>query len=87
VIFGVSHEPISAIAGCLRADASGKVVLTKVYVSAQVALPDWARGRGLAIFLTGVDAGAEGVDALVVEEVAIGGQAFVGIGFHRSRCS
>jgi hypothetical protein len=39
-------------------------VLTKVYVSAQVALPDWARGRGLAIFL-GVDAGAEGLDALV----------------------
>jgi hypothetical protein len=28
------------------------VVLTKLYVSAQVALPDWARGRGLAIFLT-----------------------------------
>jgi hypothetical protein len=28
------------------------VVLTTLYVSAQVALPDWARGRGLAIFLT-----------------------------------
>jgi hypothetical protein len=28
------------------------VVLTKLYVSAQVALPDWARGRGLAVFLT-----------------------------------
>ena len=26
--------------------------MTKLYVSAQVALPDWARGRGLAIFLT-----------------------------------
>jgi Transmembrane secretion effector len=52
VIFGVSHEPISAIAACLLAGASWTVVLTKLYVSAQVALPDWARGRGLAIFLT-----------------------------------
>ena len=26
--------------------------MTKLYVSAQVALPDWARGRGLAVFLT-----------------------------------
>jgi hypothetical protein len=52
VIFGVSHEPVSAIAACLLAGASWTVVLTKLYVSAQVALPDWARGRGLAIFLT-----------------------------------
>ena len=27
-------------------------MLTKLDVSAQVALPDWARGRGLAVFLT-----------------------------------
>ena len=27
-------------------------MLTKLYVSAQIALPDWARGRGLAVFLT-----------------------------------
>jgi MFS family permease len=52
VIFGVSHEPISAISACLLAGASWTVVLTKLYVSAQVALPDWARGRGLAVFLT-----------------------------------
>ena len=52
VIFGVSHEPISAIAACLLTGASWTVVLTKLYVSAQVALPDWARGLGLAIFLT-----------------------------------
>jgi Transmembrane secretion effector len=29
-------------------------VLTVLYVSAQVALPDWVRGRGLAIFLTAI---------------------------------
>jgi hypothetical protein len=34
------------------AGASWTVVLTSLYVSAQVALPDWVRGRGLAIFLT-----------------------------------
>ena len=28
------------------------MVLSKLYVSAQVALPDWARGRGLAVFLS-----------------------------------
>lgn len=39
-------------AALLLAGASWTVVLTKLYVSAQVALPDWARGRGLAIFLT-----------------------------------
>ena len=52
VIFGVSHEPISAISAGLLAGASWMVVLTKLYVSAQVALPDWARGHGLAVFLT-----------------------------------
>ena len=26
--------------------------MTTMFVSAQVALPDWVRGRGLAIFLT-----------------------------------
>jgi hypothetical protein len=52
VIFGVSHEPISAISACLLGGVSWTVMLTKLYVSAQVALPDWARGRGLAVFLT-----------------------------------
>jgi Transmembrane secretion effector len=50
VIFGVSHEPISAIAACLLAGASWTVVLTKLYVSAEVALPDWARGRASRYF-------------------------------------
>ena len=52
VTFGFSHEPIAAVLACLLAGASWTIVLTKLYVSAQVALPDWARGRGLAIFLT-----------------------------------
>ena len=52
VLFGLAHDPITAISACLLAGAAWTVVLTKLYVSAQVALPDWARGRGLAIFLT-----------------------------------
>ena len=52
VLFGLAHDPITAVAACLLGGASWTLVLTKLYVSAQVALPDWARGRGLAVFLT-----------------------------------
>jgi Transmembrane secretion effector len=52
ILFGLAREPIAAICACLVSGASWTVVLTKLYVSAQVALPDWARGRGLAVFLT-----------------------------------
>jgi Transmembrane secretion effector len=36
----------------LIAGAAWTVVLSVLYVSAQLALPDWVRGRGLSIFLT-----------------------------------
>ncbi len=52
VLFGLSRQPITAICACLLGGAAWTLVLTKLYVSAQVALPDWARGRGLAVFLT-----------------------------------
>ena len=52
VLFGLAHEPVTAISACLLGGAAWTVVLTNLYVSAQVALPDWARGRGLAVFLT-----------------------------------
>ena len=52
VLFGLAHDPITAVSACLLGGASWTVVLTELYVSAQVALPDWARGRGLAVFLT-----------------------------------
>jgi MFS family permease len=52
VLFGLAHEPVTAICACLLAGASWTAVITKLYVSAQVALPDWARGRGLAVFLS-----------------------------------
>ncbi len=52
VLFGLARESIVAILACLLGGAAWTLVLTKLYVSAQVALPDWARGRGLAVFLT-----------------------------------
>ena len=51
VLFGFSREPVVAISACLIAGASWTVIVTSLYVSAQVALPDWVRGRGLAILL------------------------------------
>ena len=52
VLFGLAREPTTAISACLVGGAAWTIVLTKLYVSAQVTLPDWARGRGLAVFLT-----------------------------------
>jgi predicted MFS family arabinose efflux permease len=52
ILFGLARQPTVAICACLLAGASWTVTLTKLYVSAQIALPDWARGRGLAVFLT-----------------------------------
>jgi MFS family permease len=54
VLFGLAHDPALSIAACVIAGASWTVVLTILYVSAQVTLPDWVRGRGLAIFLTAI---------------------------------
>ncbi|MGD0719729.1 MAG: MFS transporter [Roseiarcus sp.] len=52
VLFGLAREPAVAIFACVVAGAAWIVILAILYVSAQVALPDWVRARGLAIFLT-----------------------------------
>ncbi|WP_158818260.1 MFS transporter [Methylocapsa sp. S129] len=52
VLFGLARDPITALCACLVAGASWTIVLASLYVSAQVALPDWVRARGLAILLT-----------------------------------
>lgn len=53
-LFGLVHDPIAGIVVCVFAGASWILVLASLYVSAQVALPNWVRGRGLAIFLTAI---------------------------------
>ena len=48
----MAREPILALCASFVAGASWTVVLATLYVSAQIALPDWVRARGLAILLT-----------------------------------
>jgi predicted MFS family arabinose efflux permease len=51
-LFGSTHEFVILLGACFCAGAAWVVILTSLYVSAQNVLPDWVRGRGLAIFLT-----------------------------------
>jgi predicted MFS family arabinose efflux permease len=51
-MYGAAREPVLATAASVIAGASWIVMMTTLFVSAQVALPEWVRGRGLAIFLT-----------------------------------
>jgi predicted MFS family arabinose efflux permease len=52
VLFAFARNAPMALAGSAVAGASWIAVLASLNVSAQVALPDWVRGRGLAIFVT-----------------------------------
>jgi MFS family permease len=51
-LFGWSEDFAVVLAACFLAGAAWVVVLTALYISAQNVLPEWVRGRGLAIFLT-----------------------------------
>jgi MFS family permease len=52
VLFGVARAIPLAFIASLLAGACWVVVMATLFVSAQVALPEWVRGRGLAVFLT-----------------------------------
>jgi MFS family permease len=52
VLFGFARSPWIAVLACLTAGLSWIVVLATLNVSAQVALPEWVRGRGLAAYVT-----------------------------------
>ena len=52
VFFAVANTFPLALGACFVAGAAWVIVLTSLYVSAQNVLPDWVRGRGLAVFLT-----------------------------------
>jgi len=56
-------------ASALLAGAAWTIVLSSLYVSAQIALPAWVRARGLAIFLT-VIFGSVTLGSLVWGEIA-----------------
>src|SRR5580700_7704050 len=52
VLFGLAHNTPTALVASLLAGAAWIMVLSSLNVSAQVALPEWVRARGLAIFMT-----------------------------------
>jgi len=51
-LFGLAKHEWLAVLACLVAGASWIMVLATLNVSAQGALPDWVRGRGLAAYVT-----------------------------------
>ena len=52
VLFGLAQQPWVAALACLLAGISWIAVLAILNVSAQTVLPDWVRGRGLAVYVT-----------------------------------
>ena len=52
VLYGLAHEPATALVASAIAGASWIAALATLSVSAQVALPDWVRARGLALYTT-----------------------------------
>jgi MFS family permease/quinol monooxygenase YgiN len=51
-LFGLARTPLIGLSASLIAGASWIAVLSSVNVAAQVALPEWVRGRGLAMYVT-----------------------------------
>jgi predicted MFS family arabinose efflux permease/quinol monooxygenase YgiN len=51
-LFAWTDDFAIVLGACFLAGAAWVVILTSLYVSAQNVLPEWVRGRGLAIFLT-----------------------------------
>lgn len=52
VLFGLAHSAGIAVLAALIAGACWMGAVSSLNLSAQVALPDWVRGRGLAVFVT-----------------------------------
>jgi predicted MFS family arabinose efflux permease len=52
VLFGLARNPATGLSASVIAGVSWIAVLSSLNVSAQVALPEWVRARGLAMFVT-----------------------------------
>src|SRR5271170_7018918 len=52
VLYGIAYEPVTALIASVIAGATWIATMATLTVSAQVALPDWVRGRGLALYTT-----------------------------------
>lgn len=51
-LFALAHDSATAVAASLIAGASWIAAVSSLNVSAQMALPEWVRGRGLAVYVT-----------------------------------
>src|SRR5262249_12967291 len=69
LLFALARQPALALAASIIAGASWIAVLASLNVSAQVALPEWVRGRGLAMFVT-VFFGAVSLGSVIWGQVA-----------------
>ena len=52
LLYAIARQPVVALLASLIAGISWIGVLATLNVSAQVALPEWVRGRGLALYVT-----------------------------------
>ncbi len=52
ILLGLAREPAAALLASAIAGVSWIAVLATLNVSAQIALPEWVRGRGLSIYAT-----------------------------------
>ena len=51
-LLGLAWEPVIALLACVVAGASWICAIANLNTSAQLSLPDWVRGRGLAMYVT-----------------------------------
>ena len=68
-LFAIARQPATAILASFIAGASWIAAVSSLNVSAQVALPEWVRGRGLAMYVT-VMFGALTIGSAIWGEVA-----------------
>jgi MFS family permease len=69
-LFALARHPATAIVASFIAGASWIAAVSSLNVSAQVALPEWVRGRGLAMYVT-VMFGALTIGSAIWGEVAV----------------
>jgi len=68
-LFGIAREPWIALVASLLAGMCWIAAVSSLNVSVQYALPDWVRGRGLAIYVTAFS-GAMAVGSALWGEIA-----------------
>jgi MFS family permease len=69
ILFGVARDTATGLIASFIAGVSWIGVLASLNVSAQLALPEWVRGRGLAVYMT-VFFGALSVGSIIWGKVA-----------------